>query len=1208
MSRSFLLFLSAALCGAGAILVAEPAAEALLDTESARLQGRILEAQAELEAFTGENARELASLGGREWMREHAEALSETHRERGLSIVAFSKDSLIAWSGNALFTTDRTRALIGSQARLSEHVLLHCSVGVGALVVHGVREIWSVPAVRNRYLRPRFHSSLGAPDGLLGESDGHADHVIHDAEGRALVRLAWSEGAIEMGPWLMWRAVLLALAVILVMASIWAACMGLVRRGHAVLGAAAFIAAAVLLRWLTLSGETIAPLDRWPLFDPAIYGASAIFPSLGDLLINAVLLLVMAAFLHGATARWRPSASSLAWSASIAFVLGFGAWITNICIGLVDDSSIELDLYHVQGIGVFGALALLAMAVLFGTWGLFASAALALLEKPHRSWRWAAPVLIVLTGSILIHHRAGVVDTLLFLWPVPGMVLLWSRRRKPLGFLHAAFLVGLLAGTSAHILTKYMRNREQRERVVLAEKLAVREDPVVERLFQEKAPALRHDAVVYALLTGSRACPPSTVDSLIRAPYFSGYWDRYDVRLYGFGPAGDLRCATSLDAPRSFRSDTSAIPSGVSEMPGLFIDEVSGAELFYHARIAIMPTDSSPPTQLIVEAQPRSLAHGIGFPELLLAGDDAIARKAQRYARARYVDGLLVERSAHAFQPQHWRSPLEPSGERWYTAGGFEFLAKAVGDRTVMVLGLPQHDIIDRATTFSYLFTLFGLLALLATAGHFVANRKLPSLGIGSKVRAALVLFAILGLVFFGIGSQHLLTRQFEQRAETASLEKARSVQSELQRRIGDEHIANDVHATYLEHICEQLGTTFFTDITVYAPDGRLLASSRPQMFTSGLLGQRMDPVAFARLAIEGAQAFVHDERIGSAAFSTAYAPLLDSRGETLAHIALPRFADQLQQEEERAELLVAVVNLFVLLFALSVLLAVFISNWTTRPLDVLKRALAGVALRGANEPIRYRGRDEVGELVAVYNRKVEELRESAERLARSERESAWREMARQVAHEIKNPLTPMKLGIQLFQRSWDPAAPDAKAKLERFSTSMVQQIDALNGVATAFSQFAQMPSASPADLDLSEVVRAAVDVFHATPGITIAHRESGPLRVRADREHMLRTINNLLKNAVQAIPEGREGRIEVLARSDASYAVVEVRDNGTGILEESRERIFAPSFTTKSSGMGLGLAMVKRMVEQAGGTVRFETTPGEGTSFFVTLPLIAEN
>ncbi|MBL0045979.1 MAG: hypothetical protein IPP33_16750 [Flavobacteriales bacterium] len=191
-----------------------------------------------------------------------------------------------------------------------------------------------------------------------------------------------------------------------------------------------------------------------------------------------------------------------------------------------------------------------------------------------------------------------------------------------------------------------------------------------------------------------------------------------------------------------------------------------------------------------------------------------------------------------------------------------------------------------------------------------------------------------------------------------------------------------------------------------------------------------------------------------------------------------------------------------------------------------------------------------------MYNRKVSELNESAEKLARSERESAWKEMAKQVAHEIKNPLTPMKLGIQHFQLTWDLGAPDAKAKLDRFSSSMVEQIDALSRVAGDFSRFAQMSAANETLLDLNEVAKSAVALFAGEPNADITLHASSPMVVKADREHLLRVFNNLIKNALQAIPEERRGTIDVVLRAEADKAIAEVRDNGSGIPEEIRSHL----------------------------------------------------
>jgi nitrogen fixation/metabolism regulation signal transduction histidine kinase len=321
------------------------------------------------------------------------------------------------------------------------------------------------------------------------------------------------------------------------------------------------------------------------------------------------------------------------------------------------------------------------------------------------------------------------------------------------------------------------------------------------------------------------------------------------------------------------------------------------------------------------------------------------------------------------------------------------------------------------------------------------------------------------------------------------------------------------------------------------------------------------------------------------------------------AFLALPYFARQGEVDRERAASYAAMVNLFALLFLMSVLAAALITNWTTRPLQLLRRGLERIGLGTRNEPIPYHGNDELGQLVEVYNRKVEELRVSAEKLARSERESAWREMARQVAHEIKNPLTPMKLNIQHFQRTWTPNLPDAKERLDRLSAGLVDQIDALSHIADEFTHFAQMPPARPVDLDLGEAARRAVALYSQQPGATVELVGDETLTVHIDPDHLLRILNNLIKNALQAISPERDGRVRIILERTDDEAVMEVRDNGEGISEEWRERIFTPNFTTKSSGMGLGLSMVQRMAEHAGGRVWFETTTGVGTSFFVALP-----
>jgi nitrogen fixation/metabolism regulation signal transduction histidine kinase len=224
--------------------------------------------------------------------------------------------------------------------------------------------------------------------------------------------------------------------------------------------------------------------------------------------------------------------------------------------------------------------------------------------------------------------------------------------------------------------------------------------------------------------------------------------------------------------------------------------------------------------------------------------------------------------------------------------------------------------------------------------------------------------------------------------------------------------------------------------------------------------------------------------------------------------------------------------------------------------------------------------------------------------LATNEREAAWREMAKQVAHEIKNPLTPMRLTVQSFERKFDPNDPNIHEKMKEYSYSLIQQIDTMSSIASAFATYAQMPAQQDETLNVIKITKLALDIFNE--GYIYFTSEKNEVIIKFDRTQLMRVITNLVKNSIQAIHENQleEPKIEVRVYQDESFAIISVMDNGTGITDENKAMVFEPKFTTKTSGMGLGLAMVKKIVETYGGEISFKTIKGEGTTFIVKLPL----
>ena len=357
---------------------------------------------------------------------------------------------------------------------------------------------------------------------------------------------------------------------------------------------------------------------------------------------------------------------------------------------------------------------------------------------------------------------------------------------------------------------------------------------------------------------------------------------------------------------------------------------------------------------------------------------------------------------------------------------------------------------------------------------------------------------------------------------------------------------------------------------------------------------------------MHNAAEFVHEEQIGSLRYLSAYVPFKNHDNELLAYLNLPYFTRQKALTMEISNLVVAVVNFYVLLITISVLIAVFISTQITQPLRMIQSKFGKIQFGKTNEKIQYEGKDEIGGLVQEYNHMVDELARSAEMLARSERESAWREMAKQIAHEIKNPLTPMKLSVQHLQKASSEDPPKQKKNLQRITQTLIEQIDHLSAIATEFSNFAKMPRANNEQLDLEEKIKTIRELFLNTEQIEISTEFdlARPAMVFADREQLSRVFINLLKNAIQSIPEEREGKIGIRLETSEDHAIVRIMDNGKGIPDELEDKLFQPNFTTKSSGMGMGLAIVKSIIENAGGTIDYETELGQGTTFIVQLPL----
>jgi two-component system nitrogen regulation sensor histidine kinase NtrY len=391
-------------------------------------------------------------------------------------------------------------------------------------------------------------------------------------------------------------------------------------------------------------------------------------------------------------------------------------------------------------------------------------------------------------------------------------------------------------------------------------------------------------------------------------------------------------------------------------------------------------------------------------------------------------------------------------------------------------------------------------------------------------------------------------------------------------------------------------------DINIYNLSGRLLRSSH-YFFSGDTVNVNLTESTINKIDLNPLHRTVLPKTSSEGKkYRSSFSYLENTNNEPIGIIGVPYLQDNTFQDEELIEFLQRLSLVYLVILLIGIITAYFLSKYITKPIEYVSNKMRQTALDKTNEKIILKDSGlEISSLVLAYNAMIDQIEESAVKLAQIERKQAWREMAKQVAHEIKNPLTPMRLTIQSFAHRFDPEDPEIKQKLKEYSLSLIQQIDTMSSIATAFSSFAEMPSQKRVQLNVVDEVKLALDIFQED---YINYKYSASTIIaKLDKIHLTRIITNLITNAIQAVKANAEPRILVDVREAADKVVIEVIDNGDGISEEDSKKVFEPRFTTKSSGMGLGLPMIKNIVEAYEGTIIFESNRNNETVFKVTLP-----
>ncbi len=608
------------------------------------------------------------------------------------------------------------------------------------------------------------------------------------------------------------------------------------------------------------------------------------------------------------------------------------------------------------------------------------------------------------------------------------------------------------------------------------------------------------------------------------------------------------------------------------------------------------------------------------YSELFINEDYRKLQGLSEYNYAIYRDNELISQEGNSYE-----SEIDPNIElpgkgkaRFETHGDYSHLTYHADNGNVAMLNIKLPDIKQKlGSLFSYLFTIMvvvlSILMLLnalfkaLTSGIQTTSTVTPSLK--NRIQVSVISVILLSFLVIGIFTIYFFEQKNHEYHTKRFTRKAQSISGDTEHNILLKNI--DINSLYqFDEVVGPVSDIHRLDVNIYSLDGHLLASSMKDLFSTGLVSPLMNADALYDLAVLGNdEVRMNEERkekIGKLEYQAQYERLKDKDGNTIAYLGMPYFAGQSKLQNDTSDFIGTLLNVYVILLLVAGLIAIFIANSITRPLTQMGEKLKEVKIGKKNEPIEWKSKDELGALIGEYNKMIKKLEDSAQLLAQSERESAWREMAKQVAHEIKNPLTPMKLSIQYLQHAYHSNPNNMESMLKRVSKTLIEQIDNLAQIATEFSNFAKMPRAENERFAINELIESVYDLFSERDDMKMSlSLVKEDVFVFADKNQLMRVFNNLIKNAIQAIPEERQGEIDVMmVKKDEDLVQLRVKDNGSGITKDMEEYIFVPHITTKSSGTGLGLAISKSIVEALGGNIYFESIPEVGTTFVVELPI----
>ena len=1154
-------------------------------------------------------------------------------KENDFTTLVFQKNELTYWSNNNLALPTNTNNLKeGSNlVRLKNYWADVYKVSKTkenfVLFVIPIKYIYDI---RNAYLTNHFAAKNISNDLAVSDKNTLDRRSLHGGNGEFLFSLLHTSDTLVIPQNLFF--VLIDCLIYLFIFYIFYTIAVFVRKKYSIVGSVVLLGTfLVCLRLLFSSCSVLPYLQSSAPFDPKYFASSYIFPSLGIMALNLSSLLLFVFYLVRHVKMMDLKSSKPAYllliSASYIFIYFLQIPIFTTIQSLVIDSVISFELNnlfsldYISFLGFFLIFLLLLIYYFISVKVFQFSIQMFHQHSTHFFLMNFLSFIVFIVSNKLGHFSLNYYIPAL--WTFCWICILWYNNRTTSIFpktFSTVISIAFFSLLSVFYLNSLLTQKAKLNAEIISLKLSDDRDYVAEFSFTDIHCRITDDNYVKSTFLSHSVNHKTLVDR-IKLLYFKGYLNKFDIEIHSFDKHGISAIENDTIGIQYYDN---IIKKYGFETSDVYLRYIQDPSQNYYSSIIPVFSDTSLTGNFVIILRPRSKDITNVYPELLLSKG---LQKVDDLKNGNYVvynNGKILKSkgSIQIEKVQDVLFTLPVDSFCWQEHSNSFILSYKPTILKSIVLSIPKRTIIQYVTTYSYLFSLATIFIILLNFLNLIRwifvnlkDNKFKKLTIPFHDRISYTLMSLLAFSFFAVAiiTTIYFTYQYNEDNMQTISSRSKKIQNEIQDDIRSGDSVSDVSMIKekLLYDIPALADNEQIDINIYDKEGNMIVTSQLSIFEKGLLSYKIHPVAFNDLLYNKTNQVVQKESIGKLSYISTYLPINNENGQTIGYINIPFFGQTQYLKENISRFIIALVNVYVPLLLITGLLGLFIANSLTKPLAEIGERLRKVVLGKRNETIVWKRDDEIGLLVKEYNKMIVKLEDAASNLAKSEREGAWQEMAKQIAHEIKNPLTPMKLSIQYLQRALLENSPNTRELTQRMSDTLIEQIDNLSEIATAFSSFAQMPTANNEVINIEHYIKSIIDLFNDSEEIKISFNgHDTPLYIFADKNQMISVFNNIIKNATQARHADKPCIIDITILKEVETVKIVVKDNGIGIPDDVKASVFVPNFTTKNSGSGLGLAISKQIIEGANGHIWFESEPNLGTTFFVTLPMhiIANN